>query len=98
LIPQTREPDRDLPDHPDGTPGPDQQLLGKELHLAIEAALASLPEKERLAVILRRYEEMPYEEIATVLGVSVPAVKSLLFRARNSLKQRLANHLPGGGE
>jgi len=95
LIPQAREPDRDLPDHPDGTPGPDQQLLGKELHLAIEAALASLPEKERLAVILRRYEEMPYEEIAVVLSLSLPAVKSLLFRARNTLREKLGPYLSG---
>ena len=95
LIPQAREPDWDLPDHPDGTPGPDQQLLGKELHLAIEAALASLPEKERLAVILRRYEEMPYEEIAVVLSLSLPAVKSLLFRARNTLREKLGPYLSG---
>jgi RNA polymerase sigma-70 factor (ECF subfamily) len=95
LIPQAREPDGDLPDHPDGTPGPDQQLLGKELHLAIEAALASLPEKERLAVILRRYEEMPYEEIAVVLSLSLPAVKSLLFRARNTLREKLGPYLSG---
>jgi RNA polymerase sigma-70 factor (ECF subfamily) len=95
LIPQAREPDRDLPDHPDGTPGPDQQLLGKELHLAIESALASLPEKERLAVILRRYEVMPYEEIAVVLSLSLPAVKSLLFRARNTLREKLGPYLSG---
>jgi RNA polymerase sigma-70 factor (ECF subfamily) len=73
-------------------------LQERELSLAIERAMALLPEKERLAVVLRQQEGMPYEEIATVLGVSLPAVKSLLFRARNSLKQRLANHLPGGGE
>ena len=93
LIPQPREPDEHLPDHPDGTPGPDQQLLGKELHMAIQTALASLPEKERLAVILRRYEEMPYEEIAVVLSLSLPAVKSLLFRARNTLREKLEPYL-----
>ena len=93
LLPQSREPDDDLPDHPDRTPGPDQQLLGKELHRAIETALASLPEKERLAVILRRYEEMPYEEIAIVLSLSLPAVKSLLFRARNTLREKLSHYL-----
>ena len=93
LLPQSREPDDDRPDHPDRTPGPDQQLLGKELHRAIETALASLPEKERLAVILRRYEEMPYEEIAIVLSLSLPAVKSLLFRARNTLREKLSHYL-----
>lgn len=93
LIPQSRDPDEERPDHPDGTPGPDQQLLERELHGAIERALASLPEKERLAVILRRYENMPYEEIALVLSLSPPAVKSLLFRARNTLREKLALYL-----
>jgi RNA polymerase sigma-70 factor (ECF subfamily) len=41
-------------------------------------------------MILRRYEEMPYEEIAVVLGTTVPAVKSLLFRARETLRIKLA--------
>jgi RNA polymerase sigma-70 factor (ECF subfamily) len=95
LIPQSRDPDEKKPDHPDGTPGPDQQILEKELHEAIEQALAFLPEKERLAVILRRYENMPYEEIATVLAMSLPAVKSLLFRARNTLREKLGPYLEG---
>jgi RNA polymerase sigma-70 factor (ECF subfamily) len=82
-----------LPEYPDSTPGPDGQMLERELHHAIESAMASLPEKERLAVVLRRHEERSYEEIALVLGVSLPAVKSLLFRARNTLKQRLAPYL-----
>jgi len=97
LLPQSYE-DIRVPERVDHAPLPDELLQQRELSLAIERAMALLPEKERLAVILRQQEGMPYEEIATVLGVSVPAVKSLLFRARNSLKQRLANHLPGGGE
>jgi RNA polymerase sigma-70 factor (ECF subfamily) len=95
LIPQSRDPDEERPDHPDGAPGPDQQILERELHEAIEQALAFLPEKERLAVILRRYENMPYEEIATVLAMSLPAVKSLLFRARNTLREKLGPYLEG---
>ena len=97
LLPQSYEEIR-VPERVDRAPLPDELLQQRELSLAIERAMALLPEKERLAVVLRQQEGMPYEEIATVLGVSVPAVKSLLFRARNSLKQRLANHLPGGGE
>jgi RNA polymerase sigma-70 factor (ECF subfamily) len=93
LIPQSRDADDEGPDHPDGTPGPDQQLLDGELHRAIEQSLASLPEKERLALILRRYENMPYDEIAIVLSLSLPAVKSLLFRARNTLKEKLTPYL-----
>jgi RNA polymerase sigma-70 factor (ECF subfamily) len=44
-------------------------------------------------MVLRRYEEFSYEEIAEVLGVSVGSVKSLLFRARSTLKELLADHL-----
>ena len=99
LLPQTQSYEEiRVPERVDRAPLPDELLQERELSLAIERAMALLPEKERLAVVLRQQEGMPYEEIATVLGVSVPAVKSLLFRARNSLKQRLANHLPGGGE
>ena len=46
-----------------------------------------------MAVVLRRYEQMPYEEIAEVLGISVSAVKSQLFRARTSLRESLGSYL-----
>jgi RNA polymerase sigma-70 factor, ECF subfamily len=72
---------------------PDQVLLGEELQGAIQDAINLLPESQRMAIILRRYEEMPYEEIAKVLGTTVPAVKSILFRARAELKERLAKYL-----
>jgi len=92
LIPQSPEPEAE-PDYPDDTPGPDEQLLERELHLAIESAMAQLPEKERLTVVLRQHQGMPYEEIATVLGMSLPAMKSLLFRARTTLKEKLSKYL-----
>jgi len=60
-----------------------------ELAEAIDEALAALPEDQRTAMVLRRYDEMPYEEIATVLDTTVPAVKSLLFRARETLRVKL---------
>lgn len=72
---------------------PDDELLHAELEAAVDRAIEALPEKQRLAVILRRYEDMPYEEIGTVLSMSVPAVKSLLFRARTELKQSLQKYL-----
>ena len=92
LIPQSREEEAET-EYPDATPGPDRQLLEHELHEAIKSAIAFLPEKERLALVLRQYQGMPYEEIALVLGVSLPAVKSLLFRARENLKVRLKSYL-----
>jgi RNA polymerase sigma-70 factor (ECF subfamily) len=72
---------------------PDEELLRSEMEAAIDRAIAALPEKQRLAVVLRRYEEMPYEEIGVVLSMSVPAVKSLLFRARAQLKETLQKYL-----
>ena len=72
---------------------PDVQAQQEELERAIDAAIQSLPEKQRLAVALRKYEDMPYEEICVVLGMSLSAVKSLLFRARNDLKAKLAAYL-----
>lgn len=73
--------------------GPDAEMLQAELQQAIDDAIAALPEAQRLAVVLRRYENMPYEEIARVLNVTVPSVKSLLFRARTSLRESLAIYL-----
>ena len=46
-----------------------------------------------MALVLRRYQELSYEEIAEVLELSVPAVKSLLFRARTELRERLQDYL-----
>ena len=73
--------------------GPDASLLESELQKEIDAAIAQLPETQRMAVILRRYEELSYEQIAEVLDQSVPAVKSLLFRARTELRERLRVYL-----
>jgi len=72
---------------------PDHELLHSELRGAIDKAIESLPENQRLAVVLRRFEGTPYEEIAGVLGTSVSSVKSLLFRARESLRQHLERYL-----
>jgi RNA polymerase sigma-70 factor (ECF subfamily) len=72
---------------------PDASLLEAELRIAVDKAIASLPETQRLAVILRRYEDLSYEELAEVLELSVSAVKSQLFRARSSLREALAGYL-----
>lgn len=81
------------PDEKTGTPA--DAALQRELEAAVDAAIQALPEKQRLAVILRRYEELPYEEIAGILDLSLPAVKSLLFRARALLKENLKLYLSG---
>ena len=71
-------------------PTPAEARLRMELEEAIDAAISRLPEQQRLAVVLRRYEDMAYEDIAAALGTTVPAVKSLLFRARTQLRELLA--------
>lgn len=72
---------------------PNQELLDTELKTNIEKAIAELPENQRMAIVLRRFENMPYEDIAKVLKTSVPAVKSILFRARLELKESLKRYL-----
>ncbi|HEY5812176.1 MAG TPA: sigma-70 family RNA polymerase sigma factor [Terrimicrobiaceae bacterium] len=74
-------------------PAPSEELLDAELQDAIDAAIADLPENQRTAIVLRRFEGMPYEEIAQVLKTSVPAIKSILFRARSELKAKLKKYL-----
>lgn len=72
---------------------PAEDSLHKELSKKVDQAIANLPEKQRIAVILRKYEQMPYDEIAQVLKLSLSAVKSQLFRAREQLKESLAEYL-----
>ena len=72
---------------------PDQQLQSTELGEAIQNALQELPENQRLAIILSRYQEMSYEEISKTLKISLASTKSLLFRARETLKISLEKYL-----
>jgi len=85
----------ELPIKDETVPAPDASLLGSELQHAIESAILRLPEAQRMALVLRRYEELSYEEIAEVLDLTVPAIKSLLFRARTELRARLMKYLSG---
>jgi RNA polymerase sigma-70 factor (ECF subfamily) len=79
-----RGPDSDIPD---------VALEELEMKKMVKEAIDDLPENQRLAVILQRFEEMSYKEISETLGVSVSAVESLLFRARRSLKEKLASYV-----
>ena len=75
---------------------PPDALLHSELEEKIGAALGALPEKQRTALILCRQEELSYEEIAEVLGCSLSATKSLIHRARETLRQQLKPYLRTG--
>ena len=70
-------------------PNPAREVAERELQERIQKAIEQLPEAQRTAVILCRFEGLAYEEIAEVLGCSVSAVKSLLHRARQTLKEQL---------
>jgi RNA polymerase sigma-70 factor (ECF subfamily) len=69
----------------------EDQLLAETRLAAVRQAVARLPEKQRAAVLLHKYEGMDYAQIADALGCSVSAVKSLLFRAYESLRVSLAH-------
>jgi RNA polymerase sigma-70 factor (ECF subfamily) len=93
-VPLQSEPGTEDPSLKDETnPAPDALLLEVELQRAIEEAIKQLPETQRMALVLRRYEQLSYEQIAEVLDLSVPAVKSVLFRARTELRSRLSKYL-----
>jgi RNA polymerase sigma-70 factor (ECF subfamily) len=95
-IPMQSEPQGDdLPIKDESVRSPAESLLEHELQKAIEEAILELPDTQRMALILRRYEDRSYEEIGEILDLSVPAVKSVLFRARTELRSRLANYLKG---
>ena len=75
------------------TKSPSEYSLEKEMMRAVDRAILALPEQQRLAILLRRYDEFSYEEIAEILKTSVPATKSLLFRARETLRKALHDYL-----
>ena len=69
----------------------EQQLVDDARLESVRAAVAGLPDKQRAAVLMHKYQELDYAQIAGVLGCSVSAVKSLLFRAYETLRVRLAH-------
>lgn len=75
----------------DASPSPEDLLLAKERSHQVSDALQSLPENQRMALILKRYDDLSYEEIARILNCSVPAVESLLVRAKRNLQEKLRN-------
>jgi len=87
----------DEPDEETGTPldvadsalNVEQQILRRERLAAIKKQVMALPEKQRAAVLMHKYQGMDYREIAAVLKLSESATKSLLFRAYEALRERL---------
>jgi RNA polymerase sigma-70 factor (ECF subfamily) len=89
--------DRPVPQHEDrSAPQATEALLHGELEQKLAEALADLPENQRTAILLCQQDELSYEEIAAVLGCSLSATKSLIFRGREALKLRLKAYLRTG--
>jgi len=81
-------------DPADREPRADQLLLDNQRVEEIRAAVESLPPKQLAAVLLHKYEGLDYSAIAAELNCSIPALKSLLFRAYETLRRRLAHLAP----
>ena len=80
----------EAPEQRDGAPSADARLIAGDRASAVMAALQTLPERQRIAVTLRHFEDLGNPEIGEVLGVSVEAVESLLARGRRALAAILA--------
>jgi RNA polymerase sigma-70 factor (ECF subfamily) len=79
-----------------GAPSPDGALLRRELEERVDQALNELPETQRTALLLCRQEDVSYEEMSRILGCSLSATKSLIHRARETLRQKLKPYLRTG--
>ncbi len=85
---------REIPDPRQAGPG--ARLDRRELAAEVAEAIAQLPEKQRIAIVLNKYEGLCYEDVASILKCSTMAVKSLLSRARGNLKDSLTAYLTEG--
>lgn len=83
-------PEEAAPERADPASGPDQALFEGERRFAIEAALETLPPRQRMAITLCHYQEKTNIEAAEIMGVSVDALESLLARGRRGLRAHLA--------
>src|SRR5262249_2669222 len=79
-----------------GQPG--QRIQQQELAAVIQEALNGLNERQRMAVVLNKFEDMNYAEIAEVMNLTTKAVKSLLSRARTNLRAALSGYVYMDGE
>ena len=86
------------PARPGTAPQPAHGIQQKELAEVIRRAMDDLNERQRVAVVLNKFEDMGYAEIADVMGLSTKAVKSLLSRARSKLREALAPYIYMDGD
>ncbi len=90
------EPDSEtgtMPDVADSTPSAEADLLRRERMNAIRQHVLALPERQKTAVLMHKYEGMDYKQIGAVLKLSESATKSLLFRAYQTLREKLKDFI-----
>ncbi len=95
---ERRRPGRALDEERDDSedervPAPGAALERADLVTSVRAAIAALPDRQRMALVLAKYDGLPYDEVAKVLGTSEKAVKSMIHRARESLRALLSPFL-----
>jgi RNA polymerase sigma factor (sigma-70 family) len=87
---QRDEPADQLPEAADPGPLPDARLDARSRDQRVQAALAGLPARQREALVLNYYQELSNVEAASLMGITVEALESLLARARRNLRAQLA--------
>jgi len=80
-------------DVPDGSLNAEQSILRRERLAAIRKQVEALPERQRMAVLMHKYQGLDYKQIAAVLKLSESATKSLLFRAYETLRETLKSFI-----
>lgn len=78
---------------PDTSPTPDRSAVQTERAIAVRAAVAELPEDQRTAILLSEFDDCSHADIATVLGCTAKAVETRLYRARQTLREKLTRWL-----
>ena len=75
---------------------PSNNLEEQERHRVLHRAVQSLPENQRVALILSKYDGFNYKEIAGIMGVTVYAIQALIHRAKKNLKKKLHHYYHAG--
>jgi len=75
------------------SPLPVEELKKRELHQLVRDTVMELPSNQRMVLILNKFQDMSYQEIAKTLSTSVEAVKSMLFRAREKVRNKLKHYV-----
>lgn len=69
-----------------------EKIEKEEIISHLHQAIKNLPKRQRIALVLNKYEERPYKEVAEIMGISLASVESLLFRAKSYLEKYFSNY------